>query len=292
MVSDAQRVLFVLAQGPTVQRAEPVTCTRLFRSVVEASHRLRQHPPDGRGGRRGGGSAPERRRPRGSCSPGGGAGLHVRSGADPARGSRLLPRLRRRSRGAWRCALAVAHPPGHGRPVMGRQGVRGGWPRRPYPGDRVGRVGPGPAAPSGSGRLPGPRCEHERSVAGRAGQSRRGNRRSRRRRRRAPVVRIHAVDGRRGRRRRCPRARRADGCGLRPAAPPRTAQPARARAGYGFGRRGRGARRRTPDAALRRDAADGGARCADRPGQPAPATRRPARTNTAAPAGSATPSRP
>lgn len=37
VVSDAQRILFVLAQGPTVRRAEREACTRLFRSLVEAS---------------------------------------------------------------------------------------------------------------------------------------------------------------------------------------------------------------------------------------------------------------
>jgi diguanylate cyclase (GGDEF)-like protein len=37
VVSDAQRMLFLLAQGPTVQRAERDACAALFRSVVEAS---------------------------------------------------------------------------------------------------------------------------------------------------------------------------------------------------------------------------------------------------------------
>ena len=37
VVSDAQRLLFLLAQGPTVQRAEREACSALFRSVVEAS---------------------------------------------------------------------------------------------------------------------------------------------------------------------------------------------------------------------------------------------------------------
>jgi diguanylate cyclase (GGDEF)-like protein len=37
MVADAQRVLFVLAQGPTIQRAEREASTSLFRSLVEAS---------------------------------------------------------------------------------------------------------------------------------------------------------------------------------------------------------------------------------------------------------------
>ena len=37
VVSDAQRMLFLLAQGPTVQRAEREACAALFRNVVEAS---------------------------------------------------------------------------------------------------------------------------------------------------------------------------------------------------------------------------------------------------------------
>jgi diguanylate cyclase (GGDEF)-like protein len=37
LMSDARRTLFVLAQGPTVRRAEREACTSLFRSVVEAS---------------------------------------------------------------------------------------------------------------------------------------------------------------------------------------------------------------------------------------------------------------
>jgi diguanylate cyclase (GGDEF)-like protein len=37
VVSDAQRILFVLAQGPTVRRAEREACAGLFRNVVEAS---------------------------------------------------------------------------------------------------------------------------------------------------------------------------------------------------------------------------------------------------------------
>ena len=37
VVSDGQRLLFLLAQGPTVQRAEREACAALFRSVVEAS---------------------------------------------------------------------------------------------------------------------------------------------------------------------------------------------------------------------------------------------------------------
>jgi diguanylate cyclase (GGDEF)-like protein len=37
VVSDAQRILFLLAQGPTVRRGEREACMGLFRSVVEAS---------------------------------------------------------------------------------------------------------------------------------------------------------------------------------------------------------------------------------------------------------------
>ena len=37
VVADAQRILFLLGQGPTVQRAESAACADLFRSVVAAS---------------------------------------------------------------------------------------------------------------------------------------------------------------------------------------------------------------------------------------------------------------